>query len=249
VRHLVPPDGDRSLDDLYTDLAFPDPPATRPHVYLDMVASVDGAATSDGRTAALGGEADRVAFSRLREWCDAVLIGASTARVEGYGPPRPRPDSRQRRRSRGLAEVPRLVVVTASAALDPGARLFGDPTRRPLVVHPRGADPVRTAALREVADLLSVGEERVDLGEALGQLRRDGVGRLLCEGGPALNAELLAGGLVDEIFLTVAPQLVGESRHRIVEGPLPNGPCQLVLRELREHEGELLLRYGVTPRR
>lgn len=247
VRRLLPDDGrgvETALDELYTDLDFPPPPPHRPHTYLDMVASADGAATAAGRTELLGGEADRVAFSRLREWCDAILVGASTVRVEGYGPPRPREASQQRRRARGLDAVPRLVVVTASAALDPSARLFSDPEQRPLLLVPGDVEAARIAVLTAVADVVEVGRGWVDLRAAMGALRERGVERLLCEGGPSLNAQLLREGLVDEIFLTIAPQLVGASRHRIVQGPLPDPP-PLELSELREHDGELLLRYRV----
>lgn len=243
MRRLLPDVADEALDDLYTRLELPDPPSDRPHVYLDMVASADGAATLDGRTGGLGGEADRYAFSRLREWCDAILIGASTVRIEDYGPPRPVEAARARRTARGLAPVPRLVVVTATAQLEPAARLFADPSRRPTVLAPEDADPTRLGSLRLVADVLTVGRGRVELPAALHLLRRSGVRWLLCEGGPTLNAELLSAGLVDELFLTVTPQLVGASRRRIVHGEVRGGPCVLQLVELREHASELLLRY------
>ncbi len=256
MRRLHPGLREERLDDLYLELEFPDPPAGLPYLYLDMVMSADGAATAGGRTGPLGGPADRLAFSRLREWCDAILVGAATVRIEHYGPPRPREDARHRRVDRGLAEVPRLVVVTASLDLDPGARLFSDPARRPLLLVPELADPQRRRRLEEVADIVPVesrggGEQRVeehlvDLRAALAELRRQGLHRVLCEGGPILNSELLDNGLVHELFLTISPQIVGVSDRRIVEGPLEHTPLGLQLLELREHEGELLCRYRVV---
>lgn len=247
MRQFVPVVRDESLEELYAELDFPEPPPHRPHVYLDMVASVDGAATIEGRTRGLGGEADRVAFSRLREWCDVVLVGAETVRVEDYGPARPSPEARRRRQDRGLAPTPRLAVVTASAALNPGSRLFTEAAEdsRTLVFAVASADDDRIAALAEVADVRTIGDDRVDLGAALAHLREEGVRRILCEGGPSLNAELLRRGLVDELFLTVSPQLVGGARHRIVASALDDAPIGVDLLELREHRGELLLRYAV----
>ena len=67
MRRIYPSERDETLDALYTELEFPAPPPQRPFLYLDMVASVDGAAALEGRAGGLGGEADRVAFSRLRE--------------------------------------------------------------------------------------------------------------------------------------------------------------------------------------
>lgn len=245
MRRLLPDVADEDLDDLYTTLEFPAPSASRPYVYLDMVASADGAATVEGRARELGGTADAVAFSRLREWCDAILVGASTVRIEDYGPPRPKEEARARREARGLDPYPRLVVITRSLALNPGGRLFSEASRPPVVLVPGDADEDRLGALREVAEVIQVGMGSVDLVLALGELRRLGVRHLLCEGGPTLNAELLARSLVDELFLTVSPQLVGLSGLRIVDGPLAESPSPLELIELREHDGELLCRYRI----
>lgn len=243
MRRLIPSVRDEDLDDLYLEPDLPDPPEHRPHLYLDMVASADGAATIRGRTGELGSEADRLAFSRLRGWCDAVLVGAETVRIEDYGPPRPTETTQRRREAHGLAAVPPLVVVTASCRLEPDARLFSDATRRPIVLTVEDADRRAVSALREVADVRMVGHGRVDLSAAMGHLREDGIRHLLCEGGPTLNGELIRLGLVDELFLTMTPQIVGSSPRRIVEGAVDHGAREVELVELREHDGELLLRY------
>lgn len=247
MRRFIPSVREEELEDLYLDLELPDPPDDRPYLYLDMVASADGAATIRGRTGELGSDADRLAFSRLRGWCDAILVGAETVRIEDYGPPRPTDETQERRRARDLAAVPRLVVVTASCRLEPGARLFSDPDRRPLILTIEDAEPSALAAVREVAEVRQVGHGRVDLTAALGRLRDDGVRHLLCEGGPTINAELVRLGLVDELFLTMTPQVVGASRRRIVEGAVDHGSRDVELVELREHDGELLLRYRFRP--
>ena len=83
----------------------------------------------------------------------------------------------------------------------------------------------------------------VDLTAALGQLRRErGIRALLCEGGPTLHGELEAGGLVDELFLTIAPKLAGGGAPRILEGNLAK-VAELELAWLLEEEGELFARY------
>ena len=85
-------------------------------------------------------------------------------------------------------------------------------------------------------------EGRVDLPALLDSLRSEGVRALLCEGGPTLHAALQAAGLVDELFLTIAPKLVGGGAPRILNGELP-APEELDLAWLLEHEGELFARY------
>lgn len=240
MQRFLPGPGDESLDEVYADLDLPGGGA-RPYVYIGMVASVDGSAVVDGRSTGLGGPADRAAFRGLRETCDVILVGAGTVRREDYRPPRAPEEVVARRAGRGLAPRATVAVVTASGRLDPDARLFGDPTYRPVVVTSEAAD---VDHLHEVADVVRCGPTSVDLGVALEHLAARGARRVLCEGGPRLNADLLRAGLVDELFLTVAPTLVGSSPHRIVDGRLDT-PMDLALVGLRHHGGELLLRYQV----
>lgn len=84
--------------------------------------------------------------------------------------------------------------------------------------------------------------EWVDLGQLLRALREDGVRALLCEGGPTLHGSLEAAGLVDELFLTLAPKLVGSGAPTMVEGELPE-VAELQLAWLLEEDGELFARY------
>lgn len=240
MRRFLPDVGDESLEDVYADLRFP-PPAARPYVYLGMVASTDGSAVVDGRSGPLGGDGDRAAFRRLRETCDVILVGAGTARREDYRPPRAPDDVVARRTARGLAPRATIAVVTGSGDLDVDARLFADRSYRPVVVTTEDAD---AAHLEGVADVVRCGGSSVDLAAALDELARRGAAYVLCEGGPSLNAALLRAGLVDELFLTIAPSLVGSSPHRIVDGELDR-PLDLDLVGLRHHAGELLLRYRI----
>jgi riboflavin biosynthesis pyrimidine reductase len=83
---------------------------------------------------------------------------------------------------------------------------------------------------------------RVDLASLLQSLREEGVRALLCEGGPTLHGALQAEGLVDELFLTVAPKLTGGNAPRIIEGTMPN-IAELELAWLLEQDGELFARY------
>ncbi len=255
MRRLVPsPPGDEPLDSLYGDLVLTGEPG-RPAVSLGMVASIDGAATVDGRTAELGDAADRVAFRSLRAACDAILVGAGTVRDERYGPPRGSEQRRADRTRRGLTPVPRLVIVSATLALDPDQRTFSDPRVRPLIVTHAEASREREDALAPVADVVRFGDESVDLVGAVEHLGDLGLTRLLCEGGPTLNGALLGADLVDEVFLTVAAVLVGGTAPRIITGPGSQTVRGMELVELREHDSELLLRYrragwsgpGVTP--
>jgi riboflavin-specific deaminase-like protein len=245
VRRFLPEGAEEPVEEVYADLVLPTI-AGRASIALGMVSTVDGAAAVDGATAALGGVADHHAFRALRGACDAVLVGAGTVRAEGYGPVRGTPDRRRRREEKGLASRPQLVIVSGSLGLTPEAKVFADPDARPLVVTHEAAPAERVRALSAVAEVLRVGDEEVDLDELAVVLEERGLSRVLCEGGPHLNGALLGRDLVDELFLTLAPELVGGRAPRIVADDHPHDPRGFRLVELREHDSELLLRYRRT---
>lgn len=243
MRRLYPDPGEESLDDVYADVAAP----ARPWLALGMVSSVDGAATIDGVSGQLGHEGDRAAFRGLRSACDVILVGAGTVRAEHYGPPRTQANEIDRRRARGQSDHPAIAVISASLDLTGAERLLtADRAWRPIVVTHRRADPARLAALQQDGvRIVTAGDERVDLGDAISALRDLGLNRILCEGGPHLNGQLLAAGLVDELFVTIAPTAVGGSAHRIVVGDAAT-PVPLELVGVRLHGGDLLLHYRVA---
>ena len=108
-----------------------------------------------------------------------------------------------------------------------------------LVYTDAAHDPPRTPAPLEVV-------RTADPAEALQDLDRRGVRALLCEGGPTLNRALLGAGLVDELFLTLSPLLVGNNdAPRIVEGEDLRAPARLQLEWVLHHDDELYLRYAV----
>jgi riboflavin biosynthesis pyrimidine reductase len=109
-----------------------------------------------------------------------------------------------------------------------------------------GAGTKRAEGYEKVSRRLVVVESGpdgpVDLPALLGELRGEGVRALLCEGGPTLHGALQAAGLVDELFLTIAPKLSGGEAPQILEGSLPH-VVGLELAWLLEDEGELFARY------
>lgn len=111
-----------------------------------------------------------------------------------------------------------------------------------------GAGTMRAERYGEIGRRLVVVESGpegwADLSAQLRSLRREGVRALLCEGGPTLHGSLQALGLVDELFLTIAPKLAGGGAPRIVEGEFP-GVATLELAWLLEEDGELFARYSL----
>lgn len=236
----------------YGDLVLADASDGRPWLALGMVASMDGAAAVDGRTADLGGAADLAAFRALRDAADAVLVGAATVRAERYGPGVPDAARRARRVAKGLTPAPRVVVVSASAELDDDLPLLAPPAPDlplPVLVAPRrvpDAVEERLAHLGGRVEVRRAGEARTSGHELLAVLADLGLRGVLCEGGPRLAGMLLAEDLVDEVFLTLAPVVALGDAPRIAQGsslPVGTGPRPMALVEAWEDGGELLLRY------
>jgi riboflavin biosynthesis pyrimidine reductase len=219
----------------------------RQHVRAVMIASADGAAQAQGRAGGLSGPADVALFALLRSHCDVILAGASTVRVEAYGPDRPSAQRVEWRRAHGLSDAARIAVVTRSCAIDPLGPLFSDSGSRPIVITGHQAPPDRVAVLAQRADVIAVGQDAVELPAALDALAERGLRRVNCEGGPTLLGQLFAAACVDELVLTVSPTLVGGPALRILNGNLLDPLARLGLSEVFEEDGYLFLRYQVLP--
>ena len=177
---------------------------------------------STGASGPLGGAPDRRVFPNIRAVADVILAAAGTVRAEGYGPPAPSAEPAGRAPGPGPERGPALAVVTSSLDLDPGWPLFTEAESAPLVVTTADAPAERRAALAAVADVLEAGTGRVDLADALGQIAALGAAVVVCEGGPSLNGQLLAAGLVDELCLTLAPLASAAASARSRTAPTPH---------------------------
>jgi riboflavin biosynthesis pyrimidine reductase len=222
--------------------------AGRPFVRCNMISSFDGAIAVEGRSGTLGGSADRRVFQVLRSVADVIVVGAGTARTEGYGPARLDDDLRARRTARGQSPVPPIAVVTRSGNLDWSSPFFTEAEARPIVLTAHGVDKGAIHRGEQVADFVMAGDDRVDPGLALDHLYRAGLHSVLLEGGPGLNADILDAVGLDELCLTLSPRLVGGSGPRVFEGPELTPPVEIELLQLHEEDGFLFLRFALSPR-
>jgi len=216
--------------------------AGRPYLVLNMIATLDGKAVVRGTTRELGGEADHVLFHHLRTQADALLVGAGTVRVERYGRATRSDELRRKREQEGLDPNPLTVIVSGRLNLPPDLPLLQDPEARVVVA---------TAAeheLQGVAAQVEYMRTGDDLTLLLARLREEhGVRSVLCEGGPMLNSFLLAAGLVDELFLSLAAQIVGGAGAlTIVAGRELIEPSSAELVWLYEAGGELFARWRIA---
>lgn len=194
---------------------YAQPTLSRPRVELCMISTCDGATEAEGRSGVLGGPADLARLIGLRAVADVVLVGAGTVRAERYGPPS----------KAGL----RIAVVTRSCDLDFDSPLFASGAG--FVVTTTDAPDVPVESVR-------AGRDEIDFAAALIQLEVDLVH---VEGGPRLNAHLLAADVVDAIHLTFAPHLTGARGRSIAEGAFD--PRRFTLADAEVVEGFVFARY------
>jgi riboflavin-specific deaminase-like protein len=241
MRRLLPEPSETTSVEEQLDSYRPweEPREERPLVAVNFAATVDGRATIGGVSGPIGSSTDTAMLAGLRTRFDAVMIGAGTMRAERYGRPVPNQAKREMRERIGLPHDPLMVIVSGRLDLPWDAPLFTEGAGQVLIFTAAEAEPPDTETPVEVVRH----EGFVDVVEAMRHLRQErGVRALLCEGGPGLHNQLEGAGLVDDLFLTIAPKLAGGEGPRIIEGDLPAvAPLQLAW--LLEEEGELFARY------
>ena len=168
----------------------------------------------------------RIAAAALRSHADGVLVAAGTVRAEHYGPI-------------GLP----IAVVSRSCRLDWDWPLFTATNAQPIVVTVAEAPELERKRAADLADVIIAGERDVDLATAIDALAARGLCRVLAEGGPSLNGQIAAAGLLDELCLTLSPLLVGGDAKRILAGAGLVTGSGWRLHSLCEQDGFLFLRY------
>ncbi len=239
-----------TLDDCAIARLHAYPAGGGPWLRGNMVGSLDGAAAVEGLSGGLSSPGDRRVFWILRGLADVILVGAGTARAEGYRPTRGKDNWAELGLRDGRPPAPPLALVSRSLYLDPAAPLIADAPAgaRTIVITCESSPADRRKALSAVADVIVAGDDFVDLKGTLAALADRGLGAILCEGGPRLLSEITAVGLLDELCLTLSPVLAGPEPVRVLasSGPPGDSPFsarRLQLAHLLEEDGVLFGRY------
>jgi riboflavin-specific deaminase-like protein len=249
VLKVYPPPA-REVGAVYEELALPPAKhrgAARPYVILNMISSVDGRTAKEGKAGGLGSKTDRRTMRTLRSRADAVMIGAGTLRAE--------------RLTLGLDETgvpqPLAIIVTDTGDVPLEDHLIVQEGQEVLILLSDRVPKWGVERLRKLAQVMRAPVDAtgaVDLEEAMRAIRGErGVESLVVEGGPSLNHALISLDLVDELFLTVAPELLGGSADQtltLLRGPTLPARDRPTLDLLSIHLSgdELFLRYSLAPK-
>jgi 2,5-diamino-6-(ribosylamino)-4(3H)-pyrimidinone 5'-phosphate reductase len=223
----------------------------RPFVYINMAMTVDGKITSAAREyPKFTSGYDRKNMDLLRARADAILVGAGTIRADNPTLCLRCPGMREYRNSLGKPKGPMKVLVTAGAGIGTDYRFFSEDDGGDIIVATTEEVPENMLApFRGKAEVLKIGQGKVDLPRLLGELKRRGVEKLLAEGGGETNWRLIDDDLVDELFITIAPSLLGgRDAPTVVEGAGVSMERQIRLRllDMRREGDEIYCRYSVV---
>ena len=237
---MILPQAGGELDDFELAQAYAYP--RERWLRANMVMSADGSASVAGKSGGLSSPGDMRVFGILRVLADVVVAGSGTVRTEQYKPARPRPALAALRKGRPATAT--IAVLSGSLDLDLTAPLYTEapPDARTIVITSEAAPAELRAAAAKVADVIVAGEKSVDLPAALTALADRGLARTICEGGPHLLGQVAAGGLLDELSLTISPTLAGPGAGRILAGE-PFAPAAMTLTQVLTEDAFLFCRY------
>jgi riboflavin biosynthesis pyrimidine reductase len=257
---LLPPE----LAALYGPLRLPSF-AERPTIIGNFVTTLDGVVSLNVPGKAGGGQIsgenahDRMTMGLLRAVADAVIVGAGTLRAvsrhrwtAAYAAPAFADAYQSLRKNLGKTDTPLNVIVTAHGDIDFALPVFQSGDVEVLVVTTEvGACRIGKQDLPSSTHMAVVaGVDRLGAQAILNEVRRVCPARvILVEGGPSLMGDFFGEGCLDDLFLTLSPQIAGRDRSverpGLVEGRLfaPEHPLWGTLVGIRRNAGHLFLRY------
>jgi riboflavin biosynthesis pyrimidine reductase len=251
---------------LYGSLRMP-LPRSHPHVFSNFVTTLDGVVSLNAKGHASGGDIsgfsaqDRMVMGLLRAIADVVIVGSGTLDADRRHVwtasaiyPELADEYRRLREALGKRRAPLNVIVSGSGGIDPRLPVFASGEVRALIVTTAaGAKRLRKQGAPGCVEIHAIGRgaSAIPASAILDDVCRASAGRLiLVEGGPRLLGDFYAERLIDEQFLTLAPQIagrdVGDERFSLVMGKsfALRDPLWGALTDARRGDSLLFLRYS-----
>jgi 2,5-diamino-6-(ribosylamino)-4(3H)-pyrimidinone 5'-phosphate reductase len=217
----------------------------RPFVFINSAMSADGKISTVARKQVrISGKEDLQRVDALKARADVVMVGVGTVLADDPKLTIKSDVLKRERVDQGRTENPLRIVVDSNARTPVTAAILGP---NALIAVAQQAPRHRVEELDKKAEILVVGESKVDLAALLASLKDRGISSVLVEGGATLNFALLSLGLVDEVCTYVGNIIIGGSTApTLVDGDgLTSDFINLKLKEIR-HVGEgILIRWAV----
>ncbi len=219
-----------------------------PRIIANFAMSLDGKISTRLRVPSSFTSAnDKHRLRKIRASGDAVLVGRKTAETDSMSLCLNDAALQNDRIRRGLPAQPLRAIVSGNGAISPSCKVFSSPGSDILLFSSSAMPEAKQSAFREIPGLSLFTPTAFSLAATLEiLLSQFGAKTVVCEGGPTLFRSLLALGAIDELYLTVAPFLVGGSDAPTLTGSSPdflNEPTQFSLLEATGKEDEIFLHY------
>ncbi|MFN8016325.1 MAG: dihydrofolate reductase family protein [Acidimicrobiia bacterium] len=229
------------IENIDLDIAYEVPESKNKFLRINMVESLDGVFTIDGRAKKLSSDIDRKTFQIMRQHADVLLVGADTVRKENYSAPKFNDEIKQKRKSKGISPHLPLALISSTANFDFESALFqGDEKTIIFTTNEAVSNHIEH---HKIAEFIGCGKDKVDLSNAVNVLIEKGYKNILCEGGPTINAQLLENNLIDELCLAISPQIVQGTTPTIFNGPVLNNPAKCKPTHMFTQDDFLFMRY------
>ncbi len=221
---------------------------TKPFVFINAAMSADGKiATIERKQTRISGALDFDRMDELRATSDAVMVGIGTVLADNPSLTVKSAQRREKRIARGLAENPFRIVVDSMARTPTDADIFKKGAGKKIIAVSQNAPRERVNRLAGQADIIPAGEENVDLGKLLAELKKRGINRVMVEGGATLNWGLLSKGLVDVIYTFIGNIIIGgKTAPTLVDGDGGiSATCKLELISCETLDEGILIKWKI----
>ena len=222
--------------------------SARPFVFINAAMSADGKiATIDRRQTRISGSLDFDRMDELRASSDAIMVGIGTVISDNPSLTVKSKARKEKRVAMGLEENPVRIVVDSMARIPIDTDIFRKGKGERIIAVSESAPPEKVGKLSNLARIICIGEKSVDLEKLLYELKKQGIDRLMVEGGATLNWALISKGLVDEIYTFVGNIIIGgKTAPTLVDGEgYASDFCRLSLISCEKVEDGVLIKWKV----
>jgi len=186
--------------------------ADRPYIFINSAMSADGKlSTFERKQVRISGKIDFDRVDELRAETDAIMVGIGTMLADNPSLTVKSEKRREARKALGKEENPVRIIVDSKAQTPIDADIFKKGIGRKIIVVSNAAPKDKTELLSKMPDtkIIAAGESQVNLEEMAAQLKKEGINRLMVEGGATLNFGLISAGLADELKIFVGNLIIG----------------------------------------